>query len=183
VTDIEQTSKAFMQTANRLPVLYELTAEFLEVEALLETAEDGEDYRALSERLDELHGTIKQKSDNIVGLARTYEALAEARRNEAKRMADGARAYETRAEWLRKYLLDAMRALEVDRIETSRFTISIRLNPPRVEILEAMMVPSEYQRTKVTIDVDKGEVLRHFKDTGEVVPGVEITRGQRLDIR
>jgi hypothetical protein len=44
-------------------------------------------------------------------------------------------------------------------------------------------VPAEYVRTVTTTSVDKRAILDAYKTTGEIVPGVEVTRGQRLDIR
>jgi hypothetical protein len=76
-----------------------------------------------------------------------------------------------------------MQSTGQQRIETIAHTISIRTNPPAVTVVDASAVPHEYNREKITIDTDRRAILEYFKTTGEVVPGVEITRGQRLDIR
>jgi hypothetical protein len=75
-----------------------------------------------------------------------------------------------------------MRALGSERIDTARFRVSIRTNPPSVHVLEEMLVPEHYIRTVVTTSVDKRALLENFKATGEIVDGVEITRSTRLDI-
>jgi hypothetical protein len=59
----------------------------------------------------------------------------------------------------------------------------VRTNPPAVQVLEEMLVPKEFIKTVVSTAVDKRAILDHLKSTGEVVDGVAITRGQRLDIR
>jgi len=183
VTDLQKLSGEFMQTAQKLPALYELAADWLELAVLFEESEDDEQRDALALRLDELEGKLEHKSENIVGLARWYDALAAARRDEARRMADGARSYEGRAEWLRSYLVRAMQTLGIDHIDTSKYSIRLRLNNPHVEVLEESLVPSEFRRTRITVDTDKAAILQHYKATGEVVDGTEIARGTRLDVR
>ena len=59
----------------------------------------------------------------------------------------------------------------------------MRQNPARVEILEEMMVPGEFKEIRTTVHIDKRAILAHTKQTGEVVPGTEVVRGERLDIR
>ena len=50
-------------------------------------------------------------------------------------------------------------------------------------VLEQLLVPAEYLRTVTTVSVDKRLILDNYKATGEIVPGVEVSRGQRLEIR
>lgn len=181
MTELEQASKDFMRAAERSTTLYELSDAYLWVVSLLEDPDT--DPHLVEQELDRISGEIKHKAEAIAGLVRWYEGLAELRRGEAKRMADSVKAFEHRAEWLRGYVLRHMQATGLERIDTARFTLSVRQNPPRVEVLEPMLVPHEFQREKIIIDTDKTAIRDHWKKTGEVVPGVEIVRTERLDIR
>jgi hypothetical protein len=175
-----EASRQFMAAANRSTTLYDLSADYLEVLNLLEDAPDD---LALEQELDHLAGQITHKAEAIAGLVAHYEGLASVRKAEAKRLTDRAEADKHRADRLRAYVLQHMQALGSERIETARFTLSVRTNPPSVQVLEEMMIPAEFIKTVTTTSVDKRAILEQLKTTGEVVPGVEITRGQRLEIR
>ena len=60
-------------------------------------------------------------------------------------------------------------------------SVSLRTNPPAV-VLEELLVPGVYKRVMTTISVDKRLILETFKNTSEVVPDMEVSRGQRVDI-
>jgi len=79
-------------------------------------------------------------------------------------------------------VLRHMVALGSERIDTARFRISVRTNPPAVQVLEEMLIPDDYKRVITTTSVDRKAIMEHLKSTGEVVPGVEVTRGVRLVI-
>jgi len=170
-----------MRVAERATTLWELTDEWLDIAILLDDPDA--DPLLVEQQLDRIGDKIAHKVENIAGLVRRFEGLAEFRKAEGKRMVESAARFERQAEWLRGYVLKHMQATDSERIDTGRYTLSVRQNPPRVDVLEAMLVPSEFQRTKVTIDVDKRAVTEHWKATGEIPPGVEIVRGTRLDIR
>jgi len=181
VTDLAEASKNFMQAAQRSTTLYELSAEYLHLVGLLEDPET--DPHLVEQELDRIGGEIKHKAEAISGLVRWYEGLADLRKSEARRMADSARSSENRADWLRRYLHQNMQATGIERIDTARFTVSIRQNPPRVEVLEEMMVPEEFKRRHEVVEVDKRAILAYTKESGEIVPGTDVVRGTRLDIR
>lgn len=98
-------------------------------------------------------------------------------------MRELAAADQRNADRLRDYLLRHMQALGTEKIDTARFKISVRTNPPAVQVLEEMLVPEAFMRTVTTVSVDKRAVLEHLKNTGEIVPGVEIVRSTRLEVR
>lgn len=185
MTDAVQASGQFMRAAERATTLYELSDEYVHLVALLE--DDEVDPHLVEQELDRVSGEIKHKAEAIGGLVRWYEGLAELRRSESKRMAETVGTFERRAERLRAYLLKHMQAMREatgnDRIDTARYTFKISQNPPKVEVLEAMLVPSEFNRTRINIEPDKTAIREHWRKTGEIVPGTEITRSERLDIR
>jgi hypothetical protein len=76
-----------------------------------------------------------------------------------------------------------MKSIGVDRLETGTHTLAVRLNNPSVNVVDAAAIPSEFNRTKVTIEPDKVGILAAYKKDGEIPPGVEIVRNERLDIR
>jgi Gp157 protein len=180
---IVEASRAFMAAARRTNTLYELSEDFLRVLDLLEDPDSDE--AALEVELDQISGLIAHKAEAIAGLVAHIEGLADARRAEAKRLKDRADADERHAQRLRDYVLRHMQAIGTQRIETLRFTLQVRTNPPAVEVLEDLLIPEEFWRVPAPPPpaVDKRAILDHYKQTGEIPQGVEIVRRTRLDIR
>jgi hypothetical protein len=178
-----------MATAQRLPTLFDLEDTAYQLLALLEATDDPAelaDVEAVAEvkaQLALIDQLMLQKQESYVSVIRSLEAMAEARKAEADRLRDRAKTAERHADWLRARLLTHMQATGRERIETSRFTLTIRQNPPSVTVLDASAVPHEFERTKIEIQTDRRAILEHFKTTGEIVAGVLITRGERLEIR
>ena len=170
-----------MTIVERSNTLYALAADYLDVLALLEDPDA--DVLELEKTLDSIAGLLTQKADNIAALVQHIEGMAAMRKAEADRMRDLAVQDQKRAERLRSYLLRHMQALGSERIDTARFKISVRTNPPSVSLLEQMLVPEEFMRTVTTTSIDKRAILEHYKSTGEIPAGVDITRSTRLDVR
>jgi hypothetical protein len=185
---VAEASRQFMATAQRLPTLFDLEATAYELLALLEATDDPAelaDVEAVAEvkaQLALIDQLMLQKQESYVSVIRSLEAMADARKAEADRLRDRAKTAERHADWLRARLLTHMQTTGRERIETSRFTLTIRQNPPSVVVVDAAAVPHEFERTKWIIDVDKRAILAHMKATGEIVPGVSIERGERLSI-
>lgn len=173
-------SRAFLQAAERSTTLYDLSADYVQILDLLDSGETDE---ALALQLGTLAGKIAQKAEAIAGLVAHLDGMAAMRKAEADRLRERAKSDERNAARLKAYVLQHMQAIGTQRIDTARFTLSVRQNPPAVEVLEEMLVPAEYIRTVTTTSVDKRAILEHYKSEGEIVPGVEISRGTRLDIR
>jgi hypothetical protein len=80
-------------------------------------------------------------------------------------------------------MLERLLAMGQRHLETARFTVAVVHNPPHVEVLDAAAVPNNFKRTTVVIEVNKQAILEALRRGGEVVPGTEVARPDRLDIR
>ena len=176
--------RGFMQAANRLPTLFSLEAEAYDLLAILE---DGNlDFLQESEVKAELaliDQMLMTKTESYVSVIRSLESMADARKAEADRLNARAKTAQRHADFLRQRLLDHMQTTVRPRIETARFTLTVRLNNPSVNVINAADIPSEFTRTTITVAPDKGAILTHTKATGEVVPGTLIERTPRLEIK
>lgn len=170
-----------MDTAQRLPSLFDLDDQAYALMALLEKVTEPE-AAEIEGQLDLIDQMMTQKTEGYLSVIRSLEAMAAARKVEADRLRDRAAAAQKQAEWLKARLLVHLKLMRLDHLDTPRFSLAIRQNPPKVEILEELMLPAQFKRTVITTTVDKRLILDHFKTTGEVVAGVEITRGERLSI-
>ena len=169
-------------TARSTP-LYELSAQYLAVLELLDldALDDGNNQVELA--LDSIAAKISEKAEAIAGLVKQFEGMESLRLAECKRMKELADADGKRADRLRAYLLKHLTEIGTEKIDTPRFRISVKTNPPSVQVVDEHQIPEEYIRVVTSTSVDKKKILDELKTSGVIVPGVEVTRGQRLDIR
>lgn len=178
----QQASRQFMAAAERLTTLYSLSDRWNRILDLLETVEENPEHTAeLEVELDRIAGDIRHKAESIAGLVTHLEGLAAIRKAEANRLQQRAKVCEARAERLRDYLRNNMEAIGQTRIDTDRFTLSLR-SYPHVEVTDASDVPAEYHRVRIVDDVDKKAVLSAFRRDGELVPGTEIVHTAKVQI-
>jgi hypothetical protein len=89
------------------------------------------------------------------------------------------------AQGLRDYIKTNMQRLEIERIECPLFQISIRNNPPAVDIFDPLSLPAEYMVLPVpkppVAAPDKKAIAASIK-AGVEVPGARLTQGSRLVI-
>ena len=88
------------------------------------------------------------------------------------------------AQGLRDYLMSSMQRMQIERIECPMFAISIRSNPPSVDVFDALQVPESLMVTPETPPArpDKKAIGVLLK-AGHEIPGARLTQGQRLVIK
>jgi hypothetical protein len=146
------------------------------------------------------------KVDRIAGCLREFETRAAALKAEAKRCADLAKAWEKRHEDLESMVIGIMQQIGKTRMDGRHSVLSLRKNPPSVEVAQLDMVPNPLMRISVTMPYDlwdalclkspqlaacktsapepmKTEIAKRLKE-GDGVPGCRLrTDGVRLEIR
>lgn len=152
--------------------LYNITNKFVE---LMDKAQDGElteeEYNQLGE---ELAMELQNKSANIIGYIKNSESLLDAIKAEEKRLADMRKMGEAKLDKFKGYVKENMEKLDLKEIPTELGKLSISRNPMSVEIENEDEIPTEFKQEVTTIKIDKTAIKKHFKDTGEIVPGTMI---------
>ena len=90
------------------------------------------------------------------------------------------------AEGLHKYLLDNMTRAGISKIDCPLFSISIRKNPPAVEITDSLSLPAAYWKTpepKPTVAAPDKAAIKAALQAGTEVMGARLVQGSRLEIR
>lgn len=133
--------------------------------------------------LESLAGDVEQKAQNVALFTRNLEATAAAIKQAEGDMAARRKAIERRVQSLKDYLLHAMQATGIKKIEGPYLRIGIRDNPEAVEVFDAAQVPDEFMRQPDPPPPapDKAAIKAAIK-AGTDVPGCKLTRSQRLDI-
>lgn len=193
-------SGAFTQAAERLPTLFDLAESELRLLSDLEAAYTAESpspsdprYEVALEEQQEAVARLAQqfvgneamvirKVESYIGLLAHMRMLTDARKAQAARLTAKAKVTERGEEWLRERLLQAMRVMGRERIETPIGTVRIQANPGRVEVLEEQLIPPEFVKTVITTAVDKRAISAWIKSTSEVPDGVEFVKSDRLAI-
>ena len=100
--------------------------------------------------------SFKVKAEQVARYIRHQEALAEARKSEARRIRDLASQAENQATRLRRYLTSQMMMSGVDRIDGVSTKISLRKKQPTVLLnVPAEELPAEYVRVTHKPDLTK----------------------------
>lgn len=149
-----------------MKTLYEIGGDLAALEALLEEVggdvTDEQAEAAIEAWLEELHSDRDVKIDNYCGLIRNFEAMAEARKAEAKRMRDMATADENRAERLKSRLKEFFESRGLGKVATPRFTVAVQKNGGKAPLWIAPdyeespeLLPDHLQKITISPDRDK----------------------------
>lgn len=153
-----------------MTTLYQITDQYLQLWRLVEGDRLQPD--EIGARLSQLDDQLEHKAENIAKFVLDIDSDIEAIKTEEVRLQARRRSLENRADWLKQYLLAEMIAIGKEQIKRPTVTISVRINPPSVQVVDADEVPQTF--CKVIPEqrmVDKKALLDYFKTTGEVVNG------------
>lgn len=156
--------------------LYEIASDYERVQLAIEEAEniDALDLIGLLGKIDMAFG---EKVLAVARMVKNNLAEANAIKQEEARLSARRKARENAADRLKTWLCEVMQIAAKDKIKDEILTVTCQNSPPSVQVLDWKAIPQEYFRS-IEIDpstlVDKKAVVEHFKETGEIVPGVEI---------
>jgi hypothetical protein len=156
--------------------LYEITNEILRRVNDIDDELDGS-------VLDGLVDEFGKKVEGCAHVIRNLTAEAKALREEATNLVTKAAIAEVRVDWLKGYIKAEMERAGMDKVKAGLFDVSVRDNPPSVEVLDASAIPVEYVHETVYTTIDKKAIVAHLRETGEVVGGVRIVVGKHVRIR
>jgi hypothetical protein len=164
---------------SRIERVHEATAAAQELEEMLlessgELTEEMEGHFALlTQKAESLPAAI----DDVLALVRDIEVRAEARKAEAKRIADRAKRDEAVAAWFRGQVLRVMQNEGMKKLETTRFraTVAMPGGKAAMEIVDA--VPNDWHKTVTEVVIDK-ERIRAALDGGDVLPFARLVEKQ-----
>lgn len=90
------------------------------------------------------------------------------------------------AQGLRDYLKDNMERAGIEKIECPMFKISIRKNPPAVELLDSASLPAEYWTTpepKPPVAAPDKAAIKKALQAGIDVAGARLIQNTRLEVK
>ena len=162
--------------------LYELSAGYATLVDAYDTAETDEERENILAILADAEGDIEAKAENYAKLIRMKEEEAKAFKSEVDRLTARKRAAENLVARLKSALLDSMKLTGKGEIKTSIGKWRVQMNPVSCEVVNIDKVPMEYH-IKQEDKVDKKSLIDHYKQTGELIDGVEFKQEQGIRFR
>ena len=162
--------------------LYELVGNLKEFELLYNQAETDEELSEAEKYLVDAEIELTDKVENIAKFIKNLEAERESFKKESDRLASKAKSFANKADNLKRYLENTLEVSGIDKVKGQLFTVSLQNNPISLDLSTTEYIPDEFKRAPEPI-VNKRELLKHIKDTGEVFEGVELKRTKSLRIR
>ena len=166
-----------------LPALYQIADIYLQD---LEKLNDLDlDEQTVADTLESIQGDMQEKCTNVAAFIRNTESLADQIKQAEAAMAARRKALETRAESIRKYLLDNMQRTGISKIESPYFKIAIAKNPPSVVVDDEdtlKFAHPEFVKTVTTESLDKSAIKEAIK-AGQIVEGAHLGQAERVTIK
>ena len=142
------------------------------------------DDQTFADTLEGLAGDLEVKATNVALFIRNLEANADAIKAAEKGMADRRKSLEAKVERIKQYLLENMLRTGISKIESPYLCLSVRKNPPSVEVLSLDLIPDEY------FDIpdppppalNKARLKDDLK-AGVIIEGAKLIAGQSLQIK
>lgn len=156
--------------------IYELTQIFQQAQAAIETAETPEQLDEMLDALDEAESDYTAKAEGYARMMINYQTEAAMLKAEKQRLEAKQRAAERVADRLKARMLESMQELKLAEVHTTIGKWRIQKNPPRVEVLDAKAIPEQY-RIPQPDAIDKAAIMKWYKETGEILPGVDVVQG------
>jgi hypothetical protein len=151
------------EIGSALAELESLLADILDADDLTEAEKDARAAYAFNEWL-QAGANFDEKATQVAGYIRHVEALADARKEESRRLRELAAQAENRAAALRRYLTHEMLRTGRTRVEGVRAKLSLRRKPPQV-VLHCQPEELPEQFVRVTCEPRLAEIRKALKES------------------
>ena len=165
-----------------MSTLYEMTEDMKQLDEILTIGTDEKTEGYIKSLVSALENEIENKAENIIKVVKNKEAIVSSRKEEIKRLQELNKKDEKEIADLKRYTKECIERAGKKRVETVLGNLTVRKAQPVVKVLDATKLPADYLIQKTTINADKVKIKEHFKETGEILDGVEITLETSLTI-
>ena len=164
--------------------LFNLTNQYLQLADTLAAGDFDADTVADTIEASGITDDIAVKAQGLEYVARSAEAHLPAIDAEIGRL-QALKAHRVKvAAGLRSYLMDNMLRMQIEKIDCPMFSISIRSNPPSVDVFDPLQLPISYMVTPLPPpDRPDKTLIKEALKAGKDVPGARLVQGQRLAIK
>lgn len=163
--------------------LYEIATDYQMAAAQL--ADMDLDDQCVQDTLESLSGDLQQKCTNVAKFLLNTESAAANIEAAATVMLNRAAAIRKRAERVREYLKTSMDRCGIDKIECPYFVLTIKKNPPKVEVYDEGAIPSAYwkEQPPPPAVLDKALIKQVLTVGTKKIEGARLVQATRLEIK
>lgn len=159
--------------------LYEISNDYFR---LLDNAETDETIRdALDDTLEGIEYEFDEKAVNIAKYIKNLQAEMNAVKEAEDSMKRRRAVLTKKIDWLKEYTKKHMERLDKNKISCPEFVMRIRKNPPSVIIDNENLIPDEFKKESMLVNIDKKAIYLRLKNN-EQVNGSRLIQNTRLDI-
>lgn len=162
--------------------LYDISAGYASLIDAYDNAESDEEREGIIAMLAAAEGEISDKAENYARVIRMKEEEAKAFKAEVDRLTARKRAAENMVARLKDALLGAMALTGTQEIKTSIGKWRLQMNPLSCEVVDVDKIPMQYH-IKQEDKIDKKGLIDYYKQTGEIIDGVEFKQEQGIRFR
>ena len=159
--------------------LYDLTADYLELQEMME---DDISDEALLYSMESIEGLYEDKIDGYAAVIRTLEAEVTAYKEESDRMANKAKVIRNNIARMKKAIQESMMQTGIRKIKGKRFTVAIQKNGGKAPFVltwdNPNTLPDNLVERKPNI-----EAIRAVAEKGDTTYGYIAERGESLRIK
>lgn len=165
--------------------LFQIAAEYRHITDVL--MDSGADEQTLRDTLEGEAWPLELKAQNYGFVIRNLQATAVSIKEAEEQMKARRQAIEKRAAALVERLKTGLEIAGVQKLETPHFALTIKKNPPSVEVWDERQIPPEFMRIPPPPPPpapapDKAAIKDAIK-AGKDVPGALLAQGTRLEIK
>ena len=158
--------------------LYELSQNYKNLENLLDNEEIPKEL--IEQALNDVTDNINIKAENICKVLKNMSGDIATLKEEEKRLATMRKSLENKYKSLFGYLENTLKQLNIKKIESKYFKISIAKNPPKLILSKDFKADSKYINMIETID---NSAIKEDLKLGIKIDGAELIQNESLRIK
>ncbi len=165
--------------------LFQIADEYRQITDILQ--DSGCDEQTFLDTLEGEQWDLQCKAQNYGFVIRNLQATAASIKDAESYMAARRKAIEKRADNLLERLKTGLEIAGVSKLECPHFSLTIKKNPPKIEIFEEALIPMRFMRTPEPppppVPSPDKMAIADAINAGEDVPGCLRVQNTRLEIK
>ena len=158
-----------------MATLYELAYNVRDIIDALDNCDTDEEIQHLMKQFEAACSGLSEKAETYVKVMRNMQTDIDAVKSEVERLKQVRERREKVIERMKDNLRQSMDIAGVNKIQTTLGTWTTRMSPWSVEILDENVIDDRFKLPQPP-KVSKKLILDEFNKTGEIFPGVEISK-------
>ena len=167
---------------NNLSLIRYEMKEINDIVSFLDNENNELDKKTINDTKESVVCLLEEKSGQLELILKEQDMKEEKCKEIAKYYSEKARLAEKRKKALKEIIKEAMKGLNVKRIETETGSFTIRNNTPSVIIDNKEIIPAKYKTIVQNEKIEKNEIKKAIKN-GEEVAGVHLKTSESLLVR